>query len=183
MLVFKVTHKYGLGTDITAVHGVAKSRIWLGKWTTTTTDIYHLICKIFKPIDGLFSHFIGKQKVVQVCDLFILCAMLFLVTQSCLTPCDPMDCSPPRSSVHQDSPGKNTEVGCHALLQGIFPTQGSNPDLLHCRWIFYCLNHHRSPIHSTVDHKKSRSIDYISSHIHFFFFSLTEESTQELNQE
>ena len=36
---------------------------------------------------------------------------------------------------HGDSPGKNTGAGCHALLQGIFPTQGSIPGLLHCRWI------------------------------------------------
>ena len=36
-----------------------------------------------------------------------------------------------------DSPGKNTGVGCHFLLQGIFPTQGSNPGLLHCRQILY----------------------------------------------
>ena len=49
--------------------------------------------------------------------------MLCLVTQLCLTHCDPMDCSPPGSSVHQNSPGKDTGVGCHALLQGIFPTQ------------------------------------------------------------
>ena len=41
-----------------------------------------------------------------------------------------MDYSPPGSSVHGDSPGKNTIVGCHALVQGIFPTQGSNPRLL-----------------------------------------------------
>ena len=40
-----------------------------------------------------------------------------------------------------NSPGKNTRVGCHALLQGIFPTQGSNPGLLHCRQILYHLNH------------------------------------------
>ena len=40
-----------------------------------------------------------------------------------------MACSLPGSSVHGDSPGKNTEVGCHALLQGVFPTQGSNPGL------------------------------------------------------
>ena len=45
---------------------------------------------------------------------------------------DPMDCSPPGSSAW-DSPGKKTGVGCHALLQGIFPTQGSNPALQHCR--------------------------------------------------
>ena len=49
-----------------------------------------------------------------------------LVTQSCLALCDTMECSPPASFVHGDSPGKNTGVGCHALLQGIFPTQGSS---------------------------------------------------------
>ena len=46
--------------------------------------------------------------------------------QSCPTLCNSLDCSPPGSSVHGDSPGKNTEVGCHALLQKIFLTQGSN---------------------------------------------------------
>ena len=35
--------------------------------------------------------------------------------------------------------GKSTGVGCHFLLQGIFPTQGSNPGLLHCRQMLYCL--------------------------------------------
>ena len=50
--------------------------------------------------------------------------------QSCLTLCDPMDCGLPGSSVHGDSPGKNTGVDCHALFQGIFPTKGSNPRLL-----------------------------------------------------
>ena len=50
--------------------------------------------------------------------------------QSCPTPCNPMDCSLPGFSVHGDSPGKNTGVGCPALLQGIFPTQGPNPHLL-----------------------------------------------------
>ena len=45
------------------------------------------------------------------------------------------DCSPPGFSVHGDSPGKNTGMGCHFLLQGIFPTQESNPGLPHCRQI------------------------------------------------
>ena len=57
-----------------------------------------------------------------------ICAMLFLA-QLCLTLCDPIDCSPPDSSVHGDSPGKNTGVGCCALLQGIFLTQRLNPHL------------------------------------------------------
>ena len=48
------------------------------------------------------------------------------------------------SSVHRDSPGKNTGVGSFSLVQGIFPTQGSNPGLPHCRQILYRLNHQGS---------------------------------------
>ena len=44
-----------------------------------------------------------------------------------------------------NSPGQNTGVGSLSLLQGIFPTQGSNPGLLHCRQILYQLSHHGSP--------------------------------------
>ena len=49
--------------------------------------------------------------------------MLCLVTQSCLTLCDPMDYSMPGSSVHGDCPGETTGVSCHALLQGSFLPQ------------------------------------------------------------
>ena len=52
--------------------------------------------------------------------------------------CNPMDCSP------GNSPGKNPGVGCHALLQGTFPSQGSNPGLPHCRQILYHLSHQGS---------------------------------------
>ena len=55
------------------------------------------------------------------------------VTQSCPTLCDPVDCSLPGSSLPGILHGKNTGVGCHFLLQGIFPTQGSNPGLLNSR--------------------------------------------------
>ena len=44
-----------------------------------------------------------------------------------------------------NSPGQNTGIGNHSLLQGIFPTQGSNPGLAHCRWILYQLSHKGSP--------------------------------------
>ena len=71
--------------------------------------------------------------------------MCALVVQSCPTLCDPMNCSLPGSSVHGDSPGKNIGVSCRALLQGVFPTQGSNPDLLHCRQILYQLSYQGSP--------------------------------------
>ena len=69
---------------------------------------------------------------------------LCLVAQLCPTLCNPTDCSLPGSSVHGDSPAKNTGVGCHTLLQGIFPTQGSNPGLTHCRWTLYHLSHQGS---------------------------------------
>ena len=69
-----------------------------------------------------------------------------LVSQSYLTLCDPMDCSPPGCSIHGDSPGNNTTVDCHGLLQGIFPTQGSNPGLLHCRQILCHLSYREALI-------------------------------------
>ena len=59
------------------------------------------------------------------------------VTQSCLTVCNPMD--------YRNSPGQNTGVGSHSFLQGIFPTQGSNPGLPHCQWILYQLSHQEGP--------------------------------------
>ena len=52
-----------------------------------------------------------------------MCYAVLSVTQSRPTLCDSWDCSPPGSSVHEDSLGKNTGLGCHALLQGIFPTR------------------------------------------------------------
>ena len=57
----------------------------------------------------------------------------------CVTLCDPRDCSPWNSS------GQNTRVGSLSLLQGIFPTQGSNPGLPHCRPILYPLSHKGNP--------------------------------------
>ena len=107
-----------------------------------------------------------------------------IVTQSCLTLCGHMDCSPPGSSVHgilqartlewvaipssrgysqpkdrtwvsfianrlftAEPPGKpkNPGVGSDSLLQGIFPTQGSNLGLLHCGQTLYCLSYWGSP--------------------------------------
>ena len=65
---------------------------------------------------------------------------IWLVIQSCPTLCDPMDYRLPGSLVHGDSPGKNIEVSCHIFFQGIFPTQASNPGLLHCRQILYRLS-------------------------------------------
>ena len=69
-------------------------------------------------------------------------------TQSCLTLCNPMHCGTPPTTTRLlcpwDSPDKNTRVGFHALLQGIFPTQGSKLGFLHCGQILYLLSHQGS---------------------------------------
>ena len=61
------------------------------------------------------------------------------VAQTCPTLCDPVDCSP------WNSTGRNTKVGSCSLLQAIFPTQGLNPGLSHCRWILHQLNYQGRP--------------------------------------
>ena len=70
-----------------------------------------------------------------------------LVAQLCLTLCDPINwllCP-------WHSPGKNTGVGCHCLLQGIFQTQRLNLGLLHCSQILYCLSHQgRLPLKAEI---------------------------------
>jgi len=90
---------------------------------------------------------------VYMCSIYIICLKICKcihnqseVAQSCPTLCDPMDCSLPGYRLPGYGgpwgfPGKNTGVGCHFLLQGIFPTQGSNPGLPQCKQMLYPLSH------------------------------------------
>ena len=70
----------------------------------------------------------------------------------------------------QYSPGKNTGVGCHVLLQGIFLTQELNPGLPHCRWILYCLDHWGSLKKSISGLNKSR-VRLSQSQVYFAILS------------
>ena len=70
--------------------------------------------------------------------------MKVLLAQSCPTLCDAMICSPRGSFVDGILESKNIGVGCHSRLQKIFPTQGSNLGLPHCRQILYHLSHQGS---------------------------------------
>ena len=65
--------------------------------------------------------------------------------QSCLTLCDPMDCSPSGSIVHGILQARMLVWVGHALLQGIFLTQGLNSGLLHCVQVLYHLSHQGIP--------------------------------------
>ena len=79
-------------------------------------------------------------ELLGVLGLNVSLKVKVLVSQSCLT-LRPMDGSPPGSSVHGISQARIlTGVGCHSFLQGVFPTQGVNLGLLHCRQILYCLS-------------------------------------------
>ena len=69
-------------------------------------------------------------------------------TESCLVMCNSLQ--PHGLDNPWKSPDKNNGVGGRSLLQGIFPTQGSNPGLLHCRRILYQLSHHGSPRESSM---------------------------------
>ena len=101
----------------------------------------------------------------MTCDI---CFIIYLheseseVTQSCLTLCNPMDCSLSGSSVHGIFPGKSAGVDCHCLLQGIFPTQGSNPGLPHCRQTLYPLSHQGSPRANIAEETISKSVSHIT---------------------
>ena len=86
----------------------------------------------------------GNQIAVGWDTELVLSVCCAEITRSCPTLCDPINCRS-GSSVHGILQVKNTGMGCHALLQRIFPTQGSNPCLPHCRWILYQLSYQGSP--------------------------------------
>ena len=125
-----------------SVHGILQARIleWVpissSRGSSLTMDWTHASCISCTSKGFLNAEPSGKPYLLMLC-----CSGL---SHLVLSPCVPMGCSPPGSSVHGDSPGKNTRVGFHALLQGIFPSQGSNPGLLHCRQILHHLSHQGS---------------------------------------
>ena len=90
----------------------------------------------------MFPNFKTDYKVIVVSTV-CYCAVLSHSVMSTL--CDPLDGSPSGSSVYGHSPDKNSRVDCHALFEGMFPTQGSNPGLSHCKQILYRLSHQGSP--------------------------------------
>ena len=105
------------------------------------------------------------------------CVHAWSVAQSCPTLCDPMDCSPPGSSVRGDSPGKNTGVGWHALLQGIVPTQGLNPRLLHYQVDLLPLSHLESPQDPTRPHWKLEIFCFLNSSVEKILNNMSDENT------
>ena len=111
-----------------SVHGISQARIL--EWVTTA-----FTRGSSQPRDWTRVSCIGRWILYHLSHLGskpwggCVCVCVCFIVQSCLT-LQLLDCNLPGSSVHGDSPDKNTGVGCHALLQGTFPTQGSNSDTL-----------------------------------------------------
>ena len=119
-----------------SLHGILQAGIleWVALPCPSSRNLPNPGIKPWSPAlqaDSLPSEPPGKPISMAVCAKLL---------QSCPTLCNPMDYSPSVSSVHRDSPSKNTGMGCHALLHGIFLTQGLNQrkikisTILHWSW-------------------------------------------------
>ena len=125
------------------VHEVAKSQTWFSKWTTIATMENSIKKKerklkvelLYDPAIPFLSMYLKENTVWKEAYTPVFTAVLFTIArqvlcytkslQWCQTLCDPMESARLLCPCH--SPGKNTGVGCHHLLQGTFPSQGPNP--------------------------------------------------------
>ena len=123
------------GMDLTETEDIKK------RWQEYMEELYIKNLNDADNHDGVITHIEPDILECMVKWALGMCYSV-IVVQSWPTLRGPMDCRPPVFSVLGDSPGKNTGVGCHALLQGIIPTQC----LLQCRQILYSLSHQGFPI-------------------------------------
>ena len=140
--------------------GLPKHKYWSGLPFPSQLDLIKPgIKSVPLMCPALAGGFLTTHTTWKACESNLCCAMLSCSTVS--NSLRPVDYNPPGSSAREDSPGKNTGVSCHALLQGIFPNQGLNGGLLHCRWILYQLNYHGSPWYHIKKHYELSLISYI----------------------
>ena len=131
-----------------SIHGISQARIleWLAisysRGSSQTRGWAWVSC-IGRQI---LYHWVTREARSSVYPntYYVFSRKKVLAAQSCLTLCDPMDCSLPGSSVHEILQVRNTGVGSHSLLQGIFMTWGSNPGPWHSRQILCHLSHQGS---------------------------------------
>ena len=105
----------------------------------------------FAQLDWLHLELMGRCAGLGLPWVSEHCRHTCVLTQSCPAVCDPIDCSPPGSSVRGIFPAQR--AGCHFLLQRIFPTQELSPhllSLLHCRQILYLLSHRGITVGTSV---------------------------------
>ena len=116
--------------------GFPRQEYWNGVPFPSLRDLPDPRIKLTSPAlqaDSLFAEppWRAQNQLYIYIYIYIYTVCVLNCLQSCPTLCSPRDCSPPCSSVLGSLQRKSTEVGCHALLQGIFLPQGSNPCLFH----------------------------------------------------
>ena len=124
---------------------------------TKQTFVRKVMSLLFNVLSSWVITFLPRSKHLLISWLQSPSAVIFSkVTQSCWL------FATPWTVAYQDSPwdfpGKSTRVGCHFLLQGIFPTQGSNPGLLHCRQMLYCLSQPRQCVKKQRHYSANKSL-------------------------
>ena len=156
LLEFTQTHVHWVGDAIQSSHPLSSPSPYafnlsqhqgLFKWLSSS----HQVAKVLE-FQLQHQSFQWKFRKAQEISLKVK------ITQSCPTLWPPGLYSPWNSSV------QNTGVGSCSLLQGIFPTQVSNPGLLHCKRILYQLSHQGSPGDTVSDHQILNMFLYISQH-------------------
>ena len=122
-----------------AVHKVAKRQTWLSDWTTATMHLKTRNTKLY-PVRNHLN--LSNTSPFIICSMCLKCSFGSVMSDYLW----PYGLQPIRLLCLWDYPRKNTRVGCHALPQGIFLTQGSNPHLPHCWQIHYPWVMGESPI-------------------------------------
>ena len=121
---------------------ILTSRSWqgLGFWLSWTTLLKQLDWEIW-----CLNQMHGKNESRDQMCVSYLCVRACSTSSVMSNSLKPYGLQPTRLLCPWNSPGKDTRVGSHSLLQGIFPTQGSNLGLLHCRQILNHLSYLGSP--------------------------------------
>ena len=116
--------RWDICTDNCQANERATRDVWV------VPDLFHEVCKEWKATFHLVDHLVGLSGgVIESDSGSVMSDFLW-----------PHRLEPTKILGPWNSPGKNSRVDTHSLLQGIFLTKGLNPDLLHCRWILYHLS-------------------------------------------
>ena len=103
------------------------------EFNVSLQQVFTLYSQISKYFGLLFKFELQSNEIAKALEVQCVCVSPSIVSNSL----QPHGLQPTRLLCPWDSPGRNTGVGCHFLLQGIFPNRGSNPDLPHFRQILY----------------------------------------------
>ena len=135
------------------------SRVWLFLTLWTAAHQASLSFTISWTLFRLMS----IESMMPSNHLVLCCSLPKIVIWSTWFWVGPISGSPVNQSGVWNSPGKNTWAGDHSLLREIFPTQGSNPSLLHCRQMLYSLSHQGSPLCLSTYLMTVVMVDFVSA--------------------